>query len=158
MNGRPVWLASVSKRSRSGIIPNTEWGSHDREKAKKLLDLTVDGVGDRSRWRLFRMQVTYCLHVAVSDEELARLPCEWATVPGTCLAGGPVEVLASSGIPDQPSVLPCENPARIPLGRITGQLFLRPDLWIPEDCGACEPCQSRAAIEAGLEGCRPTPT
>jgi hypothetical protein len=149
MNGRPVWLASASKRNRQGrIVPNTRWPSPEREKAKKLLRSTVEPSGDWTRWRMFRMQITYCLHVAVSDAEIGRLPVEWQSQSGTCLAGGPVEILASSGIPDQPSVLPCEHPTRVPLGGLTGSVLRDPDLWVPEDCGRCLPCRSRAAIEA----------
>lgn len=157
MNGRPVWLASVSKRGPLGITPNTRWMSPEREKAKKLLNMALEGVGDWSRWRMFRMQITYCLHLAVSDEELKRLPDDWATKPGTCLAGGPVEILDSSGIPDQPSVRPCENPTRLPLSRLAGaSIGHDPDLWFPEECGECAPCRARAEIEgACVIGGRP---
>src|SRR5688572_27054749 len=102
MSGRPVWLASVSRRAdvtlRGGLIPprpTTRWSPREHREAREILWRVLEGVGDPARWRLFRMQVTVCLHRAVSDAELAALPRSWAGPGGTALAGGPVQVLES---------------------------------------------------------------
>jgi len=101
-------------------------------------------------WRLFRMNVTYCLHQAVNEAETELITVQWQDQPGGALAGGPVEVLDSCGVEDQPSVLPCENPIKIPLFELTGVPDSHPDCWFPEDCGKCAPCQGRAMHEAAL--------
>lgn len=141
MGGRPVWLASVSYRDQRGIIPTTKYSRQMRKHAKRQAWNAVEGRGDHDRFRLFRMQITICLHVAVSDDELEKLPAEWNRWPGTALAGGPVEILEERGIPDIPSTKPCKDPVREPLG------LGDPDLWVPIDCGRCGPCMARATIE-----------
>lgn len=148
MQGRPVWLASVSKRNRQGIIPNTRWGAYHRREAVDLLKTVLDGVGDPDRgWRLFRMQITYCMHLACSVSEIELLPDEWETIKGSALAGGPVEILDSGHCATTPSVMPCERPAK---GRIPTPSF-DADVWIPLDCGLCPPCLDRISIKAGLD-------
>ena len=136
MQGRPVWLASVSKRNKSGaIIPNTRWGAYDKRRAIELLKRVLHGVGDPDRgWRLFRMQITYCMHLACSDFEVALLPGEWDTIKGSALAGGPVEILDSGNCATTPSVRPCEDPSK---GGIPGQRYFDAEVWIPIDCGQC---------------------
>jgi len=150
MNGRPVWLASVSLRNPDGIVPNTLWGRPSKRHARNLLEVALAGVGDPTRWRLFRMQVTYCLHRAVSDHELELLPEEWKSMKGSALAGGPVEILDSSGCANRASVEPCDNPRRIPLSELTG-VPSHTEAWFPEDCGICPSCRDRKLIEEGLE-------
>ena len=152
MHGRPVWLASVSLRTPNGIVPNTLWTESQKAHARKLLAAALKGVGDPEVWRLFRMQITYCLHKAVSDHELELVTVQWRDMPGTALAGGPVEILDSAGCSPSPSVLPCENPTCIPLHKLVGGPPQHPDAWFPEDCGQCAPCLARAEIEAGLSG------
>ena len=81
MQGRPVWLASISKRNMKTdqIIPNTRWVSWMKKNAIQALWQALGQVGDREKgWRLFRMNITYCLHLAVSDEELEILGPQWA--------------------------------------------------------------------------------
>lgn len=150
MNGRPVWLASVSRRTRAGTIPNTRWTPGQKRRAIGILSRATDSVGDPERWRLFRMNVTYCLHKAVTDTEMGLLPEGWGTELGGALAGGPVEILDSRGVETQPSCLPCENPTRVPLSSYTGVPSTDPDLWFPEDCGLCGPCLGRQEIAAAL--------
>ena len=46
-------------------------------------------------------------------------------------------------VPDLPAGRPCENP---------GKAFLpgappESELWVPQDCGKCAPCQARRVIE-----------
>jgi hypothetical protein len=86
------------------------------------------------------MNITFCVHRAVSEEEKARLPACWAGAAGG-LAGGPVEVLWSRGIEHRPAAMPCECPDHLVIDP------LRPDLWLPLDCGRCPPCLARAAID-----------
>lgn len=106
--------------------------------AEKLLRETVAGVGNSARERLFRMNVTLCLHRAATDEEVAAQPPWFLTAPGNGLAGGPVQVLNETEEGSQ-STKPCFNPVRYVIDRDS------PHGWIPTDCGQCEPCLAREA-------------
>ena len=150
MQGRPVWLASISKRDlrRDVIIPNTRWPEWYKKKAIEALWQVLGGVGDRERgWRMFRMNITYCLHLAVSDEELEILGPQWAAIPGMALAGGPIQILDSGNCQTNPSTLPCDNPRKSMLPTQDGKPQMDPDMWFPEDCGICESCLDRIRIE-----------
>lgn len=144
MDGQPVWLCSVSHVGRNGrIIATGDWPTDDFRLAERLAHSTLAGAGDPSRERAFRMNITFCLHRAVSAAEQTRLPACWRDAPGF-LAGGPVEVLWSRGIAHRPAALPCAAPGQIVLDPA------RPDLWFPEDCGRCGPCRARAAILSAI--------
>ena len=104
-----------------------------------MLNNALAGVGDSTKERLFRMNITLCLHRAARPEEVAELPDTWHKAP-TGLAGGPVACIWSHGIPVVDSCLPCENPGHQVL------YPTRPDLWIPIDCQKCPPCLARAKI------------
>lgn len=154
MQGRPVWLASVSKRNMklNQLIPNTRWLSWMKKNAKRALWQTLRGVGNPEiGWRMFRMNITYCLHVAVSDAELEVLGPQWMDKPGGALAGGPIEILDFGNCPTNPSVMPCENPTREPLPKAPGQVHSDQDMWFPIDCGKCDPCLDRIRIEQLVE-------
>jgi hypothetical protein len=142
MDGTPVWLASISKRHpiTRQMVPNTRWSPTDRVGATALLTAALSGVGDPTRQRTFRMNVTYCVHRALTDTEISGLPQTWHAQPGTHLAGGPVEILHET-VRGGPSTRPCEAPSRsyVTLGD--------PDMWIPRDCGRCGPCLARRAVE-----------
>lgn len=142
MSGWPVWLASMSMRNRHGqIIAAEHWCRHPV--AYRALCKVLRGVGDPSRERLFRMNVTLCLHRAVTAEEIASLPQTWKDdLSG--MAGGPVEILWSKGVEAPESCKPCLSPGRN--NAIPG----RPDLWIPLDCRKCPPCLARRQIEEAL--------
>lgn len=144
MEGRPVWLASISVWWQGAVVPTGIWtpDTPAREAALSILrDELLDGVGDPSRERLFRMNVTLCMHRGLSEQEEEKIG------PGEAvhLAGGPVELLWEHGVTASPAAMPCENPGRIPLPN-----SIEHGLWIPEDCGKCEPCKARAAIEREL--------
>lgn len=146
MNGQPVWLASISRRDSKGArVYVPEWGKAVRDVAERLLRQMVDGVGNPSRERLFRMNVTMCLHRAASDEEVAAQSEEFRCAPGNGLAGGPVEILAETE-QGSPSTRPCEAPDRHVIDRAS------PHGWIPVDCGDCEPCLARANFMAAKGG------
>src|SRR5262245_38334777 len=99
MNGQPVWLASVSRRTATGrLSPNTRWTDGIKRQAEALLRSAVRGVGDESRERLFRMNVTYCLHRASTDAEVAGQDDEFRLLAPTGLAGGPVEILSETEV------------------------------------------------------------
>jgi hypothetical protein len=140
MDGQPVWLASISRRDRRGALVATgRWSAPDVAAARSRLERALWGVGDESRQRLFRMNITLCLHRAPTDEEVAGLPDWWHAAPATDLAGGPIEVLWES-TPGAASTRPCLAPRR---GLFPGA---PPDLWVPLDCGRCPPCRARAAV------------
>ena len=103
-----------------------------------LLRRVLGPAGNPARERIFRMQVTLCIHRALTAEDVAALPAYFHTDPATDLAGGPVEIIyeTEEGLL---STRPCHAPERIPLDRSN------PLLWIPGDCGACPPCGARAA-------------
>jgi hypothetical protein len=141
MNGQPVWLASISLRDAAGRIRAVpRWTLDERLLAEARLRELLEPVGDRARERLFRMNVTLCLHRAATDEEVARQPAWFHTHPAVALAGGPVEVLWEN-VSGSASTKPCDRPTKIPLD------VRDPLLWFPKDCGACPPCRARAAIQ-----------
>lgn len=108
-----------------------------------LRTVALRGVGDDSKERLFRMNVTLCMHRACTEAEVAGLPAWWHEALSG-MAGGPVEVLWSKNVTDSPSSAPCENPEHVP------SMCGRPDLWIPCDCGQCAPCKARAQIACSV--------
>ena len=145
MDGEPVWLCSVSHRSpRTGKIVGTfDWHKHDFRFAEGLAHQALTGVGDFTRERAFRMNITFCIHRAVSEAEKAMLPPAWGQAAGG-MAGGPVQVLWSRGIEHKCASMPCHNPGHLVLND------LRPDLWVPSDCGTCGPCIARKAIASRI--------
>src|SRR5215831_3281329 len=138
--GQPVWLASFSRRDRSGqIIATGNWKKKHIDLGLGRLRRVLDGVGDPERERLFRMNITLCLHRGVTTTEEAALPSSWHERLGG-MAGGPIQLLWSHGVPDHVAGRPCIAPGHdlcIPQ---------RPDLWLPVDCGQCDPCKARAEI------------
>jgi hypothetical protein len=143
MDGAPVWLVSVSRRSpltgRIRTVPT--WNEAERQETVALMRQVLEGAGDPGRERIFRIQVTMCLHRALSDAEIAGLPRWFHEAEAIGIAGGPVAILWEN-VAGRASTKPCENPHRRLLDPGSGQL----DVWIPIDCGWCEPCQARAAI------------
>jgi hypothetical protein len=139
MEGRPVWLASVSRRDSAGKIkPTGTWTKADRAAGLNWLRALLGGVGDPRHERCFRMNITLCFHRALTTAEEARIG------PGCAvhLAGGPIEVLWQKGCSDSPTTLPCRAPVR-------HQIDAGDDrLWVPLDCGECEPCRARALVQA----------
>lgn len=135
------------------ILPNTRWLEWQKKASRQALWQVLRNVGDRAKgWRLFRMNITYCLHLAVSDEELEVLGPQWMDQPGGALAGGPVQVLDFGNCGTAPSVLPCENPGHEMLPMAPGQVEIDPDMWLPRDCGICEPCLDRTSKEQLVSG------
>lgn len=139
MRGRPVWLASISRASklRGGRLATPLWTKETMAESWALLRRLVGPAGDTTRERIFRMNVTVCLHRAISDEDLERLPDWFHEAEPTDLAGGPVEILYETE-DSGPSTRPCHNPGKAMLDRSN------PLLWFPLDCGSCEPCLARA--------------
>ncbi len=133
-----MWLASTSVRSRSGAtIPTYEWSKRNIANAERRLRAVLEGVGDETRERFFRMCITACFHRALSAAEIANLPAAVCDLRPRDLAGGPVEVFWSKGTVDAPSTKPCEQP---------GRTWLTKKLYLPTDCGHCEPCLARKAL------------
>lgn len=132
-----MWLSSVSI-ARDGV---TVCAGKMREEERRLVEETLSyvtrNIGDDSRRRLFRMNLTTCLHKGLTEQEEAGLPAWFNTAEPIDIAGGPVEVLWEN-VKGKLSTRPCKAP--------TKQLISpeRPDLWFPVDCGLCEPCKARA--------------
>lgn len=151
MDGQPVWLASVSRFRPNGrrfYVP--EWSGTQLREAERQLRMLVNGVGDVSKERLFRMNITLCLHRAATDAEVAAQPAWFMTAAGCGLAGGPVQVLFET-VAGSTSTKPCEAPGK--------QVVDRHSMhgWIPVGCGQCEPCRARtscARTAIGLERAR----
>jgi len=104
-----------------------------------MLTKALAGVGNNTKERMFRMNITLCLHRAARPEEIEELPETWKCAP-TGMAGGPVALIWSKGIEVVDSCKPCLAPGHQVLYQG------RPDLWIPTDCGKCPPCLARAKI------------
>jgi|SRR5215467_4426986 len=139
MDGQPVWLASLSRHRANGhFIFVPDWSVSQRRDAERLLREAIEGVGDTSRERLFRMNLTLCLHRAATDAEVAAQPPWFLQAPGCGLAGGPVEVLSET-VPGALSTKPCEQPMRERFGT-------HKHAWLPVDCGTCGPCRARHMI------------
>lgn len=139
MKGQPVWLASISRiRPNGKTVYVPEWSPSQLRSGEKALRELLIGVGNTSRERLFRMNVTLCLHRAATDAEVAEQPFWFLSAPGNGLAGGPVQVLSETEV-GSASTRPCLNPRKYVIDRTS------PHGWIPCDCGQCEPCFARAA-------------
>jgi hypothetical protein len=117
------------------------WAPAVRFEAEAGLRAALDGVGDPTRERLFRMNVTLCLHRAATDAEVAGQPDWFLTHPACGLAGGPVEVLWEN-TPGADSTKPCRSPRKMVLPGVKDPL-----LWIPQDCGRCKSCRARATFK-----------
>jgi hypothetical protein len=156
MNGTPVWLASLSRRSpiTGDILATPLWSERTMQSSLALLRRVLGPAGNAARERAFRMQITACLHRALTDDEVAGLPASFHAAEPIDLAGGPVEVLYETE-PGRPSTRPCVRPERRRLDD-RGSL-----LWYPVDCGGCEPCRARAAharrADAGGHAARSLP-
>ena len=135
-----MWLASYSRQNRYGFIATGTWPEGRIQRGSDMLTRALAGVGDATKERLFRMNITLCLHRAARPEEVAELPEAWQKAC-TGMAGGPVALIWSHGIPVVDSCKPCENPEHLVL------YPEREDLWIPVDCKRCPPCVARAKIE-----------
>jgi hypothetical protein len=105
-----------------------------------LRDVALAGIGDESRERAFRMCITLCVHRGVRRDELAQVDRWWHDARPADLAGGPIEIYYSRGIPDIPSAMPCAHPSKRLIDR------RRLDLWLPIDCGECESCIARKNV------------
>lgn len=138
MEGRPVWLASVSYRPDGRTKATGRWPKRIHDRAVRMTNEILEGVGDESREVLFRMNITLCRHRGLTDDEEARLPASFKSFCATDTAGTAVELLWRRGVSSM-AVEPCENPGRESL---VGNPD--PDLWLPIPCGKCPPCRARA--------------
>jgi hypothetical protein len=143
MDGVPVYLASLSHYSplTDAIVFVPSWPQAWRRDGAALLRALIGEMGDPRRERLFRMNVTLCLHRALREDEIARLPPAFWEGDPQAIAGAPVEVLWES-IPGGLSTKPCARPFRMALPGYAGH----PHGWIPLDCGQCPSCLARLAV------------
>jgi len=131
----------MSRRDRFGkIIQTGSWTPAQMAEGHELLATLLEGVGDPLRERSFRMCVTLCRHRALSVREYDNLPPSWFEEPAIDLAGAPVELLWTKGIPDRLSSHPCRNPTWQRIGDWTE------NLRVPLDCEKCGTCLARLAI------------
>jgi hypothetical protein len=149
MLGQPVWLASLSRKSgiTGGRLSTSVWSEQTMRESMALLRRVLGPAGDPSRERIFRMQITLCIHRAITQAELEALPDYFHRDPAVDLAGGPVEILFETERGSE-STMPCHAPKRLPLDP-TNKL-----LWFPLDCGACPPCRARAKLDADYDAKR----
>jgi hypothetical protein len=142
MGGQPVWLASIGRvdRRNGRRIYVPEWTDRQLLDGVRQLRQVLRGVGNTRRERLFRMNVTLCLHRAATDAEVALQPPWFLTANGCGLAGGPIEILEETE-PGTASTKPCAHPRREVIDD-TNRYG-----WIPVDCGTCESCLARAACD-----------
>lgn len=138
-----MWLVSVSTVQNGDFVPTEVWTADDRLKiAEGLINRVLEGRGDPLRERSFRMNITLCRHRVLSDNEKLLLPCDFKAAKAKDIAGGPVATLwHTAAMPNGPSVQPCVSPHRRYIPGLDD-----PRLWVPQDCGHCDPCLARAAI------------
>jgi hypothetical protein len=143
MRGQPVWLGSISRKSNvgGGRLSTQLWSPATMAESIALLRRMLGPVGNPDRERIFRMQITLCIHRALTDEEVQRLPAYFHQEPATDLAGGPVEVIWENE-EGAPSTRPCAAPRH---GSPPGNR--NPLIWVPIGCGACEPCRARRVLD-----------
>jgi hypothetical protein len=98
MNGRPVWLASVSRWNGGKIVPAERWGPGTIRASVEVAHRVLEGVGDPSLERGFRMCTTLCFHRGLTDVEIAELP------PGPGGLAGPPGLDVVWETPDVPPV------------------------------------------------------
>jgi len=141
MRGTPVWLASVSRYNplTGGRLATGSWTHEQLAEGTDMLRRLLGPAGDPTRERLFRMNITLCLHRAATDAEIETAMRNAPGAESIDLAGGPIEVLWESE-PGSLSTKPCHNPRREYIDARDRQI------WLPHDCGSCEPCRARAAI------------
>lgn len=142
MDGVPVFLASTSRRDwRTGrLLFTPTWPQPWYQDSIAALRRLLGPLGDRSRERIFRMNLTLCVHRALTDEECARLPASFWEGDAEGIAGAPVAVLWEN-VPGALSTKPCAAPHKAPISGYARD----PDGWIPVDCGICPSCLARAA-------------
>lgn len=144
MNGRPVWLASLSLRTYSGALrPAMQWNKADIKKARKILTHTLRGVGDPAYERYFLMPITGCVQRALQPAEILGLPEWWQTAAVVHMAGGPLRIIDET-IQGSRSTQPCAAPR---------WQHLEGDAWLANDCQHCASCEARlkgAACQAPL--------
>jgi hypothetical protein len=142
MDGWPVWLASASfwpPPTYEEPVLTPAWNADKRSRAEGLLNMALRGLGDSSRERVFRMNLTYCKHRAVSNGEAAGLPGSFWSCGPQHLAGGPLEIISET-VEGSLSTRPCEHPTQERMGKT----------WVPTDCKACGPCRARTTIEESV--------
>lgn len=142
-----MWLASVSCREVDGrIVPTEEWLARPalKNRGLRILKAILGPVGDKSRERVFRMNLTLCVHRVAGLYEISHLPSWWHTTPACGIAGPPVEVLHETEPSRSGSCYPCVNPRKI-----LPDPSWDPRLWIPEGCGECFSCLARAEVRGG---------
>jgi hypothetical protein len=146
MNGRPVWLASLSRRDADNeIIGTGKWSKRERKRLTQYLRSDVLGaLGDPTCERVFRMNITLCVHRLCTPAEAAWAMQRWEGTSHRDLAGQPVEILEEVGCVSDPSTHPCADPGHLVI------VPERPDLWVPQDCGKCETCLARKRHEDAL--------
>jgi hypothetical protein len=152
MCGTPVWLCSISRQSplTGGRLSTQVWSPETMKQSIALLRRVVGPAGNADRERIFRMQITTCLHRALTPDEIDRLPDWFHQAEPIDLAGGPVEILYETE-PGLPSTRPCHNPTRY---RIDEQ---NPLLWVPLDCKQCGPCIARLALQEARDAATGAP-
>jgi hypothetical protein len=98
----------------------------------------LSGVGDAERMRAFAMVSTYCVHKAVSDDELAT--CDALSTGRTSHLAGPaaVELWRTPAFPALPlTAQRCER-------GVWDHVYHKGQrIKLPGDCGECPPCLAR---------------
>ena len=117
----------------------SKWSPREVAFAQRLAERVLDGLGDPSIARAFRMCVTLCFHRALRSDERAAMPAWFRACRPVHIAGPPLRLLWSKGVPEELETLrPCRAPLRRGLpGHPGAYLF---------DC--CEDCVACLANEA----------
>jgi hypothetical protein len=103
----------------------------------------LDGAGDRTRERIFRTNITVCLHRAMTEEECSAMPASVWEGEAEGIVGAPVEVLWEN-VPGGLSTKPCAHPIKQRIPGMDHDAYG----WIPIDCGHCPSCRAREAARS----------
>ena len=81
-SGRPVWHASIARWSKTAVIPIARWGDGVRREARRMLNQTLDGIGQgEAVEHVMRTAIAVHWRKALSDSEMAMLPEQWLAIP-----------------------------------------------------------------------------
>ena len=126
-------------------MPTSRWFARDLAHAESIVERVLDGCGDDSIQRSFRMCVTLCRHRALTAAERANTPAWFQACRPVHIAGPPLKLLWSRGVPDELETMrPCLNPSKRDLPG-------HPGAYLFNLCERCEPCLTNERVRLHID-------